>query len=85
MIENQSRRNILQVAGAMIPLAGFRLTAGLLPFEKLAAAVPDAPPLGEMFPTQPPELIREMVLVSHFNLNRVKELVGARPSLARAA
>lgn len=39
---------------------------------------------GELFPTQPPELAREMVLVSHFNLKRVKELVGARPSLAKA-
>jgi hypothetical protein len=86
MIENQSRRKLLQFAGAMIPLAGLRLTAELLPFEKLAASpVPDAPAIGELFPTQPPELIREMVLVSHFNLNRVKELVGARPSLARAA
>jgi hypothetical protein len=86
MIENQSRRTLLQLAGAMIPVAGIRLTAGLLPFEKLAATpAPDAPPIGDLFPTQPPELIREMVLVSHFNLNRVKELLGARPSLARAA
>jgi hypothetical protein len=86
MIENQSRRSLLQFAGAVIPLAGLRLTAGLLPFEKLATSpAPDAPPVGDMFPTQPPELIREMVLVSHFNLARVKELVGARPSLARAA
>lgn len=44
-------------------------------------SVPDP---GELFPTQPPELAREMVLVSHFNLTRVKELVGARPSLAKA-
>jgi hypothetical protein len=45
------------------------------------ASVPDP---GEIFPTQPPELAREMVLVSHFNLKRVKELVEARPSLAKA-
>ena len=45
------------------------------------ASVPDP---GELFPTQPPELARETVLVSHFNLKRVKELVGARPSLAKA-
>lgn len=68
----------------MIPLAGIRLSAGPLPFERLAAAS-EAPPIADVFPTQPPELVREMVLVSHFNLNRVKELVGARPSLARAA
>ncbi len=84
MSENYSRRNLLQFVGALFPLAGIRLTAGLLPFEKLAAAL-EAPPVADVFPTQPPELAREMVLVSHFNLNRVKELVGARPSLARAA
>jgi hypothetical protein len=39
----------------------------------------------DLFPTQLPELTREMVTVSHFNLSRVKELVEARPSLARAS
>ena len=39
----------------------------------------------DIFPEQPPELVREMVTVAHFNLPRVKELVEARPSLARAA
>jgi hypothetical protein len=38
-----------------------------------------------IFPTQPPELILQMVTVSHFSLTRVTELVEARPSLARAA
>ena len=37
------------------------------------------------FPTQAPELVHEMVMVSHFNLKRVQQLVDARPSLARAA
>jgi len=44
-----------------------------------------ATPIADLFPTQPPELAREMVTVSHYNLNRVKELIDARPSLARAA
>ena len=39
----------------------------------------------DTFPTHPPELVREMVLVAHYDLKRVKELVEARPSLARAA
>jgi len=39
----------------------------------------------DLFPTQPPELVREMVTVSHFDLKRVTELIEARPSLARAA
>lgn len=37
------------------------------------------------FPAQPLELVREMVTVAHFDLKRVKELVGAHPSLAKAA
>jgi hypothetical protein len=41
--------------------------------------------ISDIFPTQPPELAHEIVLVSHFDLNRVQELVEARPSLARAA
>jgi len=42
-------------------------------------------PMPDIFPAQPPELAREMVLVSHSNLARVRELVEARPSLARAS
>jgi hypothetical protein len=41
-------------------------------------------PMMDLFPTQPPELAREMVTVSHFDLKRVQVLVEARPSLARA-
>jgi hypothetical protein len=40
---------------------------------------------GDLYPTEPPELAHETVLVSHFNLARVKELVGAHPSLAKAS
>jgi hypothetical protein len=39
----------------------------------------------DIFPTQPPNLVLEMVTVSHFNFTRVKELVEARPSLSRAS
>jgi hypothetical protein len=35
------------------------------------------------FPTQPPELVREIVTVAHFDLKRVKELIEARLPLAR--
>lgn len=37
------------------------------------------------FPLHPSELVREMVTVAHFDVKRVKELVDARPALARAA
>lgn len=48
---------------------------------------PDAP--GDVvradFPAQEPELVQEMVVVAHGNVARVKELVGRRPALAKAA
>ncbi len=34
---------------------------------------------------QPAELVKEMVTVSHGNVKRVKELVGAHPALAKAS
>jgi len=37
------------------------------------------------FPTQEPELAKEVVGVSHGNLKRLKELVDARPTLAEAS
>jgi hypothetical protein len=40
--------------------------------------------VSEGFPAQPIDLVREMVTVSHFDLSRVKELVGAHPSLVMA-
>lgn len=52
--------------------------------EGTPAAAPDTG-ISELFPTQPPEMVREMVLVSHFDLKRVKELVSAKPTLAKAA
>jgi hypothetical protein len=42
-------------------------------------------PIAQTFPVQPPELVREMVTVAHGNLKRVRELVEARPTLAKAA
>jgi len=37
------------------------------------------------FPSHEPELVQEMVLVSHANFPRVKELVGRRPALAKVS
>jgi len=82
MKSSSSRRTLLKLASFMFPIAALGLPRKLFALEgneglKL--------PLTDLFPTQPPELVREMVLVSHFDLKRVKELVTARPSLARAA
>ena len=93
-----SRRNLLK-AGAFALSAG-TLSAAARPESKLThpekdtsmpsadmptEASPNLDSVSDLFPTQPPELVREMVTVAHFDLNRVKELVNARPSLARAS
>jgi hypothetical protein len=51
----------------------------------LAGEQASGDPVSDTFPAQAPELVREMVTVAHFNLSRVKELVEARPSLAKAS
>ncbi len=67
-----SRRRLIEAA----PLA-FSLSA--------AAAAPLEPAALEAFPVQPAALAGEMVNVSHGNFKRVKELVEAHPSLAKAS
>src|SRR5881227_2775114 len=76
MTRSMSRRSFLTLTSLGLPIAG----AGVRP---AAAAAPPAAP--DVFPAHPPELVREMVTVAHFNLSRVREIVEARPSLARAA
>lgn len=84
MINVFSRRSLLKFAGAIFPLTSFHIPTRLLGAETLNNE-PQALPVPDLFPSQPPELVREMVTVSHFDLKRVKELVEARPALARAA
>jgi hypothetical protein len=62
-----------------------RQLALLLPAGLLAAEPEVLPPLPATFPTQPPTLAREMVGASHTKFDRVRELVGEHPSLAKAA
>jgi hypothetical protein len=92
------RRNLLQLAAIVLPAGTLSAVpcfgSELSPPEK-DASMPfsdmpneDSPNLAivsDLFPTQTPELVREMVTVAHFDLTRVKELVDARPSLARAS
>src|ERR1700756_3750718 len=79
-----SRRYLLKLTSAIFPIRAIGLPARLLSFEIQDKGSPSLP-ISDVFPTQPPELVREMVTVAHFDLKRVRELVGARPSLARAA
>jgi hypothetical protein len=44
-----------------------------------------AAPIGAAFPSQEPELVKEMVTVAHGQVARVKELVGRNPTLAKAS
>ena len=50
-----------------------------------APAAEIAPAIADSFPTQPVELVRETVTVAHGNVKRLRELVDARPALAKAA
>lgn len=61
-------------------------------FFTAAPAVPlllsQSPPVtapGPAFPAHEPDLVREIVGASHGNIARVKELISARPALARAS
>jgi hypothetical protein len=74
MFESISRRGFLGLAPIM-PFA----------FQTPSAGQPSATPVPGAFPAQDPDLVKEMVGVSHGNLPRVKELVSARPALARAS
>jgi hypothetical protein len=79
-----SRRSLLKFVSTIFPIRAMGLSAGLPGFEMPTKDSLNSP-IADTFPTQPPELVREMVTVSHFDLKRVRELVDARPSLARAA
>ncbi|MEZ5418544.1 MAG: hypothetical protein R2708_14540 [Vicinamibacterales bacterium] len=78
---SSSRRQFLATA----PLAG--LAGAVLPAAAVLRAQPPpaSPPFGEWFPLQDPALAKEVVGVSHRDLNRVRELVERQPALARAA
>jgi hypothetical protein len=85
MLNTWSRRSLLKISTLAVPL--FALVRGR---ELFGAEIPNSlneshEPVSDLFPTQAPELVREIVTVAHFDLNRVKELVEARPSLACAA
>jgi hypothetical protein len=89
MSDFASRRRFLAMAAFAVPLARAELTAQSAEApnnsgRSAATGQATTPTPGDLFPTQPPELVREMVMVSHFDLKRVKELVNARPTLAKA-
>jgi hypothetical protein len=76
----------------MDPFSRRRFLGTIPAIALIPASVPDiagqsanATSLPPTFPRYDPALAREIVGASHSNLTRVKELVSARPALARAA
>ena len=51
----------------------------------LAPAIARADVIRADFPAHEPELVQEVVVVSHGNVARLKELVGRRPALAKVS
>jgi len=84
-----SRRSLLQLVSIIVPIGATAQPPKRMGFRGEPTALSGEPdlsaPMADIFPTQPAELVREMVTVAHYDLKRVQELVDARPSLARAA
>lgn len=79
-----SRRLLLASGSALLLSSATR--GGENPAPVATEPVPISPPgLGPSFPTQDPDLVRELVGVAHGNLTRTRELVERRPTLAKAA
>jgi hypothetical protein len=78
-----SRRSFLSSAWtvAFLPALAHGVAA-----EQQGGQGPGAPkPIGDAFPSQAPELVKEMVTVAHGNVARVKELVTRQQTLAKAS
>jgi len=74
MFESISRRGFL----GLVPTVPFAFR------QSPPASSPPASPSAS-FPAHEPDVVKEIVSVSHGNLARVKELVSARPALARVS
>jgi len=79
-----SRRQFLGTAPAALAPALWSSSSFQAPGPPTGTAATPGP-LAATFPTQAPDLAREMVGVSHANLPRVKELLALHPTLARAS
>ena len=88
MTDGIGRRSLLKAAPAAVALAATGLSARAFGAALPASATSEggiATPMSDVFPSHAPELVREVVTVAHFNLNRLKEVVDERPALAKAA
>ena len=85
MTRSPSRRRFLAAAPAVWLTATHPLTIDWLGTDVVRAATTDDPVVSGTFPQQDWQVVKEIVTVSHFNLERVRELVTARPALAKAS
>jgi hypothetical protein len=83
MFRSLSRRGFLGLI-PVVPLAAARSAESRPDPLPIAPSESVAPP-ASAFPAQDPDVVKEIVTVSHGNLARVKELVSARPALARVS
>ena len=76
-----SRRSFISVTSALsalgIPLTAAKAWGQTPPLSPISAA--------DAFPAQDPNLVKDVVGVSHGNVKRVRELVERQPALARAS
>ena len=84
MLNAVSRRTLLKFASTVFPVGAMDLKVFAFGARRPRTEL-NAIMVTDTFPAQPPELVREMVTVAHFDLQRVKELSDARPSLVKAA
>ena len=85
MAHSASRRRFLAAAPAVWAVAAHPSTTDWLGVDVVAAAASDDPVVSETFPQQERQAAKEIVGVSHGNFDRVRELVTARPALAKAS
>jgi hypothetical protein len=83
MLYGPTRRDLLKLCSLAFSVSTTKLPAWLVKSETSNNGN-DQMIVSDTFPAQPTELVREMVTVAHFDLNRVRDLVGAHPSLAMA-
>ena len=79
MLNHWSRRSLLKITTLAVPMFAMLRERELFGAQVSNSLNESSVPVSDLFPTQVPELVREMVTVAHFDLNRVKELVEASP------
>lgn len=86
-----TRRQVIARTAAAVAVVGLRPPAAAMAAPPPSSAAGLGAPGGsggaaaELYPTQSPEDVRELVRVAHFDLARVRAILERRPALARAS